>query len=421
MPIKGISDKKRMPRIGKIRLGVKETNSRSGNPYPKAVDYFVCKPDESTPEWAARAFHQVYGEKPRAIDIIIPIEDRDKFFPQFYRRYGSGTGLMCRGDGEQAEAVDQANPGQYMKIDCIPELCEWAAKKHCRPVGSLQFLLPKVPGLGVWQIDTSSYHSIVNLNGAIDFIRGITGNRIAWIPLKLVIKPKQVQVTDKGKTMKKTVFVMDLTHETVKLENILEASTKTAHELLLPGGGTPVRFDPDIVPDVNLDERPDDLIPDDVIEAEGEVIEAEVETVAEDPNEATRRQELINLCQQCWEVLKVPPGKRNAELGKPEYQDIEKLAELAKNLANTADRAQKNNKGAKGPEQRAQPAQPTSQPPQQTQQQQQTLEMPPADPPQTAQESTQSNPFLDHAPTPQAPVRNATQAPPAGQRRRSVF
>ena len=225
MPIKGISEVRRLPRLGKIRLGVKETSQRSGSPYPRAVDYFVCNADQSTSEAAARAFREVYGDKPQALDIMFPVDDRDQFFAQFYRRYGSGTGLLCKGDGESAVEIDRET-GEIKEIECNPILCEWAAKKHCRPVGTLQFLLVKVPGLGAWQIDTSSYHSIVNLNSAIDFIRSLTGGRIAMIPLKLIIRPQEVQVEGK----KKIVYVLDLTHESVKLQDILLAS-KTAAQL----------------------------------------------------------------------------------------------------------------------------------------------------------------------------------------------
>lgn len=248
--IKGISEVRRLPRLGKIRLGIKETSQKSGNPYPKAVDYFVCNADQSTSEAAAKAFHEIYGDKPRSLDVVFPTENKDQFFQQWYRRYGSGTGLMCKGDGETAVELDKET-GELRERECNPDECEWAAKKHCRPIGSLLFLLPKVPGLGAWQIDTSSYHSIVNLNSAIDFIRALTGGRIGMIPLKLVIRPKEVQVEGK----KKVVHVLDLAHEEVRLADVMLALKQSPEQLFLP-------------PAIDLNERPDDLIPDAVVKAE---------------------------------------------------------------------------------------------------------------------------------------------------------
>ncbi len=39
-PIKGISEIRRMPRLGKIRLGIKIEEPKK-NPYPRPTDYFV--------------------------------------------------------------------------------------------------------------------------------------------------------------------------------------------------------------------------------------------------------------------------------------------------------------------------------------------------------------------------------------------
>ena len=317
MSIKGISEVRRLPRLGKIRLGIKETSQKSGNLYPKAVDYFVCNADQSTPEAAAKGFHRVYGDKPRALDIMFPVEDRDQFFAQFYRRYGSGSGLLCKGDGQSAMEIDKET-GEIKEIECNPVDCEWANKKHCRPVGTLQFLLPKVNGLGAWQIDTSSYHSIVNLNSAIDFVRALTGSRIAMIPLKLIIRSKEVQVEGK----KKTIYVLDLANEEIRLQDILMASKQSVAQLLLPG--------------INFEEAPDDLFPPALLE-QGKQIVPEQNSIKKEP----AKQELIETkidpidqsLHEAWEALKTPTAKRNAILKKPGLDKQALLKQLEAEVA----------------------------------------------------------------------------------------
>ena len=87
--IKGLSDKRRLPRMGKIRLGIL---AKSGEKtYPKEVDYFVC------PEIVQKH----YGPQPKELVIVFPMEDEEKFFQQFYMKYGHGV-LQCKGDGEIA-------------------------------------------------------------------------------------------------------------------------------------------------------------------------------------------------------------------------------------------------------------------------------------------------------------------------------
>ena len=154
--IKELSDVRRLPRLGKIHLGVKAKNEK-GVEYPKAVDYFVV-PDE---------VKKVYGEKPEKLKIIIPSENPDVFFPQWYKKYAYGKGLICKGDGITANRVSPTDSSVMQEIACSRETCEDFLKGECKPVANLLFILPDVPGFGVYQIDTSSYNNIINLNSEI--------------------------------------------------------------------------------------------------------------------------------------------------------------------------------------------------------------------------------------------------------------
>ena len=71
----------------------------------------------------------------------------------------------------------------------------------------LQFLLPEVPGIGIYQLDTSSFNSIRNVYGAVELIRAKLG-RIAMVPLTLTLEEMQVTPLPTGAT--KTVHVLNL-------------------------------------------------------------------------------------------------------------------------------------------------------------------------------------------------------------------
>lgn len=221
MAIKGISEKRRLPRLGKIRLGVKvQPSDPNKRAFPKAVDYFVVPP----------AVAKVYGDQPKELDVLFPVEDENHFFPQFYKRYGANAGLLCKGDGEMAIEVDPTT-GEMKQVSCNPETCQHCKAKKCHIVGNLQFMMPNVPGLGVYQIDTGSYNSIVNINSAITLIRALFG-RIAMIPLKLTIEPMEANITENGKTFKKVVYVMNIRTD-VKLEDIARKALQPASAMLL--------------------------------------------------------------------------------------------------------------------------------------------------------------------------------------------
>jgi len=95
MPIKGLTEKRRMPRIGKLHLGIKVKN-KQGVEHPKAVDYFVY-PDEGSPGGELLdQFIKEYGEKPKELPIIFPLGDEESIASQYYRCYSRSRGLVSR-------------------------------------------------------------------------------------------------------------------------------------------------------------------------------------------------------------------------------------------------------------------------------------------------------------------------------------
>ncbi len=210
-PIKGLSEKRRLPRLGKIHLGVKAKNAR-GTEYPRMVDYFVCPPEVQA----------VFGEKPKELKILIPVEDEDKWASQYYRCYCRSRGLVCKGDGETCTRMVDVKTGELAdgetkeavmkEMECRGRECADYGVR-CKEVMNLQFLLPEVPGLGVWQIDTSSVNSIKNINSTANLLRLLYG-RVSMIPLLLTVEQLEVNGPE-GK--KKKVSVLNLrTNETVQ-------------------------------------------------------------------------------------------------------------------------------------------------------------------------------------------------------------
>jgi hypothetical protein len=210
MAIKGLSEVRRLPRLGKIRLGIKKTNS-SGAEYPAEVDYFILDPQtpsEIENERIKQEFIKLYGENPKSIKVMFPVADPGVYFPQFYKRYGSATSLKCKGDGETANCATEefANGLKVLRkdelglpvVECKGRECIYYGKE-CSEVGTLQILLPELPGAGVWQITTGSYNSIVNLNSCIDYIIAVCG-RAHMIPLTLERRKQETSHNGKKST-----------------------------------------------------------------------------------------------------------------------------------------------------------------------------------------------------------------------------
>ncbi len=261
-PIDKISDIRRLPRLGKIRLGIKKEGQRG--PYPSATDYFVC-PEE---------VKSVHGETPRELPVMFPSDDIELIAPQWFKCYSYSQGLICRGDGKHCRRKVDTETGDFANKDtrewvltdgiCEPEHCPMLGSKQCRKMMSLLFILHEVPGLGVYQLDTSSFYSIVNINSQLapdGFMRPFTRGRIAFIPLILSIGPQEV--TPPG-VSRKTVHVLSVRAE-VKLADIIRISRQGPARVLLPT--------------LEEEEPPDDLYPEEVL-TQAEVTE-EVETPPE--------------------------------------------------------------------------------------------------------------------------------------------
>ncbi len=131
--------------------------------------------------------------------------------------------------GEMA-GRETAGKVEWKEMPCDGKECVYYKNEKCREVMNLQFLLPQVPGLGVWQIDTSSINSIRNINSSTELIRGIIG-RIRMVPLILSLGKQEVTNPDDGK--KKTVNVMSMRHNAT-LQNLIADSIKPIQQLLAP-------------------------------------------------------------------------------------------------------------------------------------------------------------------------------------------
>jgi hypothetical protein len=222
-----------MPRLGKIRLGRKVQNKSGQGEHPEATKTFVMPPE----------LFGIFGEECAELPIMIPAEDDELWASQYYKRYSSTRGLTCKGDGVTCRrmldtatgAIADRNTTEVVwkeGLPCDGVTCpEYTAKpQRCKEVMHLQFIMPDVPGLGIWQIDTSSINSIRNINSSAAMVRSVY-KHLAFIPLLLTLEPIEVVNPDDGK--KKTVHVLNLRVRGTMRELMIEAA-RPFNELLLP-------------------------------------------------------------------------------------------------------------------------------------------------------------------------------------------
>jgi hypothetical protein len=200
--IEGLSSRRRLPRLGKIRLGVKAISKKTGHEYPKETEYFIVPAE----------VEKVYGKTPTVLDVMFPINDPEIVFPQAYKFYGSSKGLKCIGNGRIAHRANE--DGTFTEIECPCEKLrtEDNPKGECSQRASLMVILPKVNLGGIYQIDIGSYHSIVDINSGIDYVKALLKEalgveRFALIPLVLKREPRETHHDNK----KQVHYTLNLT------------------------------------------------------------------------------------------------------------------------------------------------------------------------------------------------------------------
>lgn len=208
--IKGLSEIRRLPRLGKIRLGIKRVNEK-GAIYPHETDYFVCPPE----------VHEIVGQEPKELEIMFPVNDIDLIFPQRLAWFGVSKGVKCMGDGETAiriEEPDGKRHPDWIEVQCPCKLFE----NGCSRRAHLLVMLPKISMGGVYQIDIGSYYSIVNINSSIEYIEALVG-KFSLIPLKL----KRIPMETHGSGRKEIHYILNLHFEgDIDFVNQLRESSK---------------------------------------------------------------------------------------------------------------------------------------------------------------------------------------------------
>ncbi len=182
---------------GRLRLGY-TLQSKAGKTYPKASHtWVVTSHSREHVERAAELWGgQVEEWQPQgngakqwrvitetaAIDAILPPGDP---LSQAYEMWNRG-GCVRRCDGVTEQL--SGSPCQ-----CLAQFGEdWFEQKQgtvCDSKSRLKVLLPDMPGLGSWRVETGSFYATDEIAGMVDVIRGAVGENV-MVPVRLRIEPR---------------------------------------------------------------------------------------------------------------------------------------------------------------------------------------------------------------------------------------
>lgn len=222
MPI--IDMQKRLVEVGRVRMG-----KRSDKGVPQKLETFrLTSRDQSRLAEAARLYGgtvSAWEERPGEYEVVTDTAELPilllpgQALSQWHELWGGG-GCQRRCDG----VTDVISDG--------PCVCDGeSGDRKCKPTTRLSVMLPDIPGLGVWRLESHGYYAAVELAATAGMLEQATA-RGQLLPARLRIDQRR-QVKD-GKT---TLFAVPVIDIDVRLPDMLAGGQGVS---ALPSGYTPV-------------------------------------------------------------------------------------------------------------------------------------------------------------------------------------
>lgn len=242
---------RRGQQIGRIRIG-QQVRTSSGKMRPARLDTFRFTTGSRASadaiaalyggqvrDWGAGEYEVITGQS--AIGVTVP--PRDQIVSQWYEMWTAG-GCQRRCDSQH----EQISGGACLcpAAEERSRLASLNPPQACKLVTRISVMLPDLPGLGVWRLDTGSYYAAVEIGDSGELMQ-MARERGVFLPAVLRIEQRQ-RVAD-GQTKKFPVPVLEVTATFRDLATgAIEAAGITAQLPPPPGGerraitsGTPAR------------------------------------------------------------------------------------------------------------------------------------------------------------------------------------
>lgn len=220
---------RRLHERGRIRLG-RKVPAGNGKSRPEKLDRFRLT---SSDRPALDAAAQLWGgtvepwQSPsgpqhelvtNTTDIAVVVPPSEMAFSQHMELW-SGGGCVRRCDG--AEMGDGS-----------PCACVAADDQQCKPTTRLSVILPELPGIGLWRVESHGWYAASELAGTLALLESLAGSGRISARLQL----QQRMVLRGGKTHKFAVPVLDLD---VRVTDVVPVAPAASAQLAAPVATAP--------------------------------------------------------------------------------------------------------------------------------------------------------------------------------------
>jgi hypothetical protein len=152
---------------------------------------------------------------PQRLPVYLPSDEVETALPHWLAYY-RGRARFCHGDGVTAARLTEKKDARGQPVFADPRpwqpcgnTCPDLQARRCKPQGILRLCLGVQQSVGsVYEFRTTSWNSLRSLLGSIEWIRGITGGVIQFLPLFLDLRPITVRPKE-GRPSRAWVVALD--------------------------------------------------------------------------------------------------------------------------------------------------------------------------------------------------------------------
>lgn len=210
---------KKLTELGRIRLGDREPNSNGRGTHPHKLDCFRLTSSNRSllhfaastyggdvREWTGEGAPKDDHQRPTHFELYTTVNAMDVLIPTFsaisldYEQWSaSGRQRHCDGTSITACPLQEALVGTPCACpDDEQERAQQAQQgKACFRILRLNVLLPDLPGIGSWRLETKGFYATAELLGTLDMLQ-MAGQEHNIVEAVLRLEQRQVKRVGKG-------------------------------------------------------------------------------------------------------------------------------------------------------------------------------------------------------------------------------
>jgi hypothetical protein len=244
MPILAIEEQRRAVTVGKIRLG-HQVATRSGKTRPAMLDAFRLT---SPAEHQIRAAAQAYGGTPRRVEggrlsgqwevytlrdtlpVMVPNTDSVTQWMEMW----SAAGCQRRCDGQTIQMRGQTSPCLCPKDVQVRET-QAANGNACKPVTRVSLVLPDLPGLAVWVVESHGINAALEM-AQVALSLGLAAERGSFLPAQIRIDHRETRTPsrDPDEPPRVSKFVVPVLEILTSMRELVEGGASSGALRLPP-------------------------------------------------------------------------------------------------------------------------------------------------------------------------------------------